>query len=164
MDSIGVRGDRRNLPGQRLLLRSGSVTPPCHPELSWPTERSATPGAALEGGERLVECAGDAWQVPAVDETTVKLATQLAEQTDPLIVTGCPRGGLRCRGDDDPLDDLDSGKARGGRAGLLPRAVPAGRRTPLRNRAPGPESDRTTAPAACGRRGPSRTCARRRSV
>lgn len=111
MDAIGVRGDRRNLAGRRLLLRSGSVTPACHPKLLWPRERSATVGAALEGGERLVEGAGDAWQVPAVDETTVKLAAQLAEQTDPLIAPGSPRGRLRCRVDDDPLDDLHGGAA-----------------------------------------------------
>jgi hypothetical protein len=137
-----VSGVTEEIGWPAALVAFGECHPGLSPQAVVATERSVTAAAALEGGERLVECAGDAWEVPAVDETTVKLAAQLAEETDPLIVPGSPRGRLRCWVDDDPLDDLHGGAARGGRAVLLPRTVPAGRRAPLRDRASGPEGDR----------------------
>jgi hypothetical protein len=120
---------------------------------------SATADAALEGGERLLECAAHAGQVPVVDETAVELAAQLAQDVDPVGMPGPRRDGLGRWGDDDPLDDLDRGATRGGRATLLPRPVPAGRRAPLGYRAAGARRDRATAPPACRRRLPSPPCA-----
>jgi hypothetical protein len=122
-------------------------------------EKSATADAALEGGERLLECAAHAGQVPVVDETAVELAAQLAQDVDPVGMPGPRRDGLGRWGDDDPLDDLDRGATRGGRATLLPRPVPAGRRAPLGYRAAGARRDRATAPPACRRRLPSPPCA-----
>jgi hypothetical protein len=70
--------------------------------------------AALEGGECFLERAGEAWQVPVVDDASVELAAQLSEESDPVVVPRCRYNRLRCRGDD-PLDDLDGGAARGRR-------------------------------------------------
>ena len=140
----------------------GSVTPACHPWRSAGPGTSAVSKAALEGSQCLLECGRQARQVPVVDDAAVKLTAQFSEEADPVVVLGCRYKRCRCRGDDDPLDDLDGGSARGRRAGLLPCSVPASRRAPLRDWATRPKGDRPAAPPACRRRGPS--CSSRRRV
>src|SRR5215218_10005726 len=86
---------------------------------------SAVSKAALEGDQCLLECRGQARQVPVIDDAAVELTAQLSEEFDPVIVPRSRYNGSRYRGDDDPLDDLDDldgGATRGRRTGLLPCA------------------------------------------
>jgi hypothetical protein len=111
--------------------------------------------AALEGGKCFLERAGEAWQVPVVDDAAVELEAQLFEEADPVVVLRCRKNRFHWRGDHDPLDDLEGGATRGSRAGLLPGPVPTGRRAPLRDRTPRPKGDRPAAPPTCHRCSPS---------
>src|SRR5205823_293656 len=64
-------------------------------------------------------------------------------------------GGLERHLDfDAPLDYLHRGQTGGSSPGLLPGAVPAGSRAPLRDRPPASRCDRPTAPSAGPRRAP----------
>jgi hypothetical protein len=100
-------------------------------------------GAPSVGLQHGLQCPGKAREVAVVDATVVQLACELAEQRRPV-----PPGGFEGDTDLDPsLDDLDRGPPRRRRPCLFPRAMPAGRRTPLGDRSPTSRRDRPAAPA-----------------
>jgi hypothetical protein len=92
-----------------------------------------------------------AWEVAVVDATVVQLGGELTEQPGPRAT------GRRGRDPDldAAFDDLHRGETRDGGPALLPGSVPAGGRTPLRNRSPTSRRDRPAAPPTGPRRGPS---------
>ncbi|SFL71697.1 hypothetical protein SAMN04488085_11626 [Geodermatophilus ruber] len=104
-------------------------------------------GPSPVGLQYGLQCPRKGRQVAVVDPPVVQLAGELAEQTWPVAAGGHERN-LDL---DAPLDDLHRGQTGGSGPRLLPGAVPAGSRAPLRNRPPAPRGDRPTAPAA-GRR------------
>ena len=65
-----------------------------------------------------------------IPKAVIELVPDLSEQPMPVSAAGLGRDAHL----DVPLDHLYGGSARGGSASLLPGAVPAGRRAPLRNR------------------------------
>jgi hypothetical protein len=107
-----------------------------------------TPAIGIQHG---VERDREVGEVAVVDATVVELASEVVQQPGP--VSAGRRGG---DGDlDAPLDDLDRGEARFCCPGLFPRPLPAGRRAPFRDPAPGLRLHRRAAPAAGRRRTPS---------
>jgi hypothetical protein len=95
--------------------------------------------------------AGERDEVAVVDPPVVHLAGELAEQLWPVVARRC-----QCHADlDASLDDLHRSAAGRCCPRLLPRAVPARRRTPLGDRATASWRDRFAAPGAVGGRGSS---------
>jgi hypothetical protein len=84
-----------------------------------------------------------AGKVAVIHATVVELGGKFAEQPGPLA----PGWRGRDRDLDAAFDDLHRGETGGCGTGLLPGAVPAGRRTPLGDRDLATRSDRPAAPA-----------------
>ncbi len=108
------------------------------------------------GLQHKLQRPGEAGEVAVVHPSVVQLVGELAEQPGPV-----PSG--RFEGDADlhsPFHHLDRGPVRGRGSGLLPGTVPACGRTPLGDRSSDPRRDRSAAPTAGRRRGPSRATVR----
>src|SRR4051812_29395455 len=121
-----------------------AVTPP--PDMSpRPVGTSPLPlgggtAAPVEGLDDAVERDREGEQIAAVDAAVVELACEVAEQPRPVLAPGSHRHRYL----DSSLNDLNSGPAGGGRPGLLPGPLPAGRRTPLRKSTRRLDGDRAT--------------------
>lgn len=103
------------------------------------------------GPQDRVQCPAEGGQVPVVDTAVIQLTGELAEQPRPVST-----GRLERYTDlDPPLDHLHRRPAGFRRAALLPGPVPAGGRAPLRDRAAPARGDRSAAPSASRRGGPS---------
>ncbi len=112
---------------------------------------TADMGAAAVRGKDGADGVREVQEVAVVDAAVVDLASERTEQRYPVVAPG--RDGDRDL--DASLDHLHGGPARGGGSGLLPGAVPAGGRAPLRDRAAAAWGDGAAAPGAVGGRGPA---------
>src|SRR3954451_5738967 len=134
--------------GQRASVVVRYVTPVSPPRSRrwWTQGRAAAP---VDGAEDVVKRRGDREQVPVVHRALLELNGELPEDIEPAEL---PRRRRRSgRNGEHPFHDRDRGASGGGGAGLLPGAVPAGRRAPLRDRPARPRGDLPVAPAARGR-------------
>src|SRR3569833_3497338 len=100
-----------------------------------------------------LQFAGEAGKGTVVDAAVVELVCKLAEQPGPV-----PSGGIHGYTDrHQSLNDVDRGSVRGGSSLLFPSPMPAGGRTPLRDRSPTAQRDQAGAPSAS--RGSRTSCA-----
>ena len=103
------------------------------------------------GSENGTQGRGQLGEVAVVDATVVELAGELGEQPGPV-----PAGRRGWHADFHvSFHHVDRGSSGGRRPCLFPGAMPAGGRTPLRDRPPASWSDGSTAPTTGRRRGPS---------
>ncbi len=117
-------------PAQRMSRAAGPTRPP---------------PVGLQYG---LQCSTEAGRVAVIDAGVVQLPGLFAEQLGPV-----PPGRLERDPDlDAPFDHLHPRPAGGHSSALFPGSVPAGGRTPLRNRATAARCDRLTAPSADRRR------------
>jgi hypothetical protein len=109
------------------------------------------PRPAVVGAQDGVQRDRQTGEVAVVDAPVIELTDELAEQPRPVAAGGCDgRWHLHA-----PLDEPHSRASGGGGTGLFPGSVPAGGRTPLRDRSTASRGDRPTTPGAGRRRSPS---------
>jgi hypothetical protein len=115
------------------------------------TRRSVLVGSPPVRLQHRLQCSAQPGEVAGVDPTVAQLAGELTEE--PLPVSSARfAGNLDLH---DPFHHANRSATRRRSPLLLPRSVPAGGGAPLGDRSAASGSDRSTAPAAMRRGGPS---------